>query len=177
MDQCASLDKFWALLFQREFHEEQRKGFMSLPHELRDTIYQHVFSTPDITNTHAQVSRVLDLQYDADSDRFWPVENLLDAREFRRTIDALLVLGTLNKDMRRGARATFWSIADFNLRADGVYARSEKTLQAAHMFAITSKSLAGIGDEGRYGLKSLVVHEWGPMGLSTEGHRALALRC
>ena len=78
-----------------------------------------------------------DVRYDADRDRFCCVNKLSDAQSFLRAIDALLVRGTLNRAVSKEARATFWAMARFTLRADGVFARGEAKLQAAHMFAVT----------------------------------------
>jgi hypothetical protein len=77
-----------------------KKSFLYLPREVRDMVYRHVFNIPDITGASSQMGKSsLDIDYDADSDRFWPVDN--------RTIDALLVLGTFNKIVRKEARAVF----------------------------------------------------------------------
>ena len=120
-------------------------------------VYVFEFNVPDVTGVPE--GNALDLRFDVDSDRFWVVENLINGPAFRAAIDALLVLGTLNRAVRKEARATFWAMASFTLRADGVYAKKEETLQAAHMFAVTKRFLASIGDDGRFGLKRLVVLE------------------
>jgi hypothetical protein len=170
LDQCASHDALWALLFSRDFQaKDARKSFMALPRELRDLVYYHVFNTPDIAGG-AQGSKSFDLRYDVDRDRFCCVDKLSDAQSFRRAIDASFVLGTPNRAVRKEARATFWAMARFTLRADGVFARGEAKLQAAHTFAVTERFLRGIGDEGRYGLRVLVVHDWGHVDLSTVGY-------
>jgi hypothetical protein len=145
-----------------------KKSFLCLPRKLRDMVYRHVFNVPDITGASSQMGKSsLDIDYDADSDRFWPVDNLDDALEFRRTIDALLVLGTLNKIVRKEARAVFWSMTHSRLRVDAVYARSQARYKAVHMFAVTARFLGGIGDEGRCGLRNLAVNEWGTMDVSS----------
>jgi hypothetical protein len=145
-----------------------KKSFLYLPREVRDMVYRHVFNIPEITGASSQMGKSsLDIDYDADSDRFWPVDNLDDTREFRRTIDALLVLGTFNKIVRKEARAVFWSMTHFRLRVDAVYARSQARYKAAHMFAVTARFLGGIGDEGRFGLRNLVVNGWGTMDVSS----------
>jgi hypothetical protein len=55
----------------------------------------------------------------------------------------------------------------FRLRVDAVYARSQARYKAAHMFAVTARFLDGIGDEGRFGLRNLVVNGWGTMDVSS----------
>jgi hypothetical protein len=169
MGRCASQTVLWTLLFQSDFRADMtKKSFLCLPRELRDMVYHHVFNISDITGASSQMGKSsLDIDYDAVTNRFWPIEPISNPSDFRRTIDALLVLGTLNKTVWKEIRAVFWSMAHFRLRVDGVYARSQARYKAAHMFAVTARFLSSIADEGRFGLKSLVVSEWGNMDVVT----------
>jgi hypothetical protein len=111
LERYKSLDELWTVLFQREFRADPLRGtFFSLPWELRDMVYRTLFNQVDITQTG------LVLTYDAVSNRFWPDTRDVYHRkpaEFRRTIDALLVLDAMNKEIRREAQIMFWSLAEY----------------------------------------------------------------
>lgn len=100
----------YTYLFQREFKAEPtRSSLMDLPAEVRVMVYKSLFDQP------ALIADGMKIEYDPVSDGFWK-NNYEYTEDFHSIRNALNTLGTLNKTIRKEARATFWSLAGYHLR-------------------------------------------------------------
>jgi len=137
----------WPVFFQRTFQaDHNREPFISLPRELRDTIYRLVFNDLILTE-HA-----MKLLYDEDWDRFYSTGHGFPG------VRTLRVLGSMNKLIRKEARATFWSLAKFDLRPRGISHDKAHYIHCEYdYYSIFERFLRGLGDDGRFGVRSLPV--------------------
>lgn len=140
-------DESYLKLLQRDFKAApDRKGFLDLPREVRDMVYNYVFDQPDVT------SKCMKIDYDPIYDHFenynYVVKNL------RGIISLLNALGTLNKTIRKGTRTTFWSLAAFELQPQAQLS-DHITPRPPYFMAILERFLRGLGDEGRSAVNAL----------------------
>lgn len=94
-------------------------------------------------------------------------------------------MGTLNKLIRKEARATFWSLAKVDFRPRVFQDFHDSTFCAPTYVALLERFLRGLGDDGRFGVRAVRMHVAPccetcghvPQDLTEAGHLAFAQVC